>query len=293
MSGLPACSVVVPTRNRDEQLRTCLAGIAALDYPRDRLETIVVVDGVGRMPEPVDGLDVVLVSTPGLGPAGARNAGVERAEGEILAFVDDDCVPRPDWLARLVGRQAEAPDTAVGGRTVNALSESLCAEAAQLVIDVGYAQNSAPDRRWFTTNNLLVPADGFRALGGFDAAYRTAEDRDFCARWLESGRGMLYEPGAVVEHARRMDLPAFVELHFRYGRGAYRFHRDRRGRGKPVSVEPSYYAALAREALGRGGAGRAAALEGLLVVWHVANTAGFVYEWSRTRLNAPSRTAIL
>ena len=170
----------------------------------------------------------------------------------------------------------------MGGRTVNALSESLCAEAAQLVIDVGYAQNSAPERRWFTTNNLLVPADGFRALGGFDASYRTAEDRDFCARWLESGRRMAYEPTAIVEHERRMDLAEFTTLHFAYGRGAFRFHRDRRLRGKPVAVEPSYYAALVHEAWHRGGPARAAALEGLLLVWHAANTAGFVYEWGRS-----------
>ena len=291
MSASPACSVVVPTRNRADQLRACLSGLSALDYPREKLQVIVVDDGGRDVDETA--LDALVVRTDGLGPAGARNAGVAQADGELLAFVDDDCVPRPDWLTLLVDRRAEAPDHAVGGRTVNALSESLCAEAAQLVIDVGYTQNSAPERRWFTTNNLLVPADGFRALGGFDASYRTAEDRDFCARWLESGRGMLYEPDAVVGHARRMDVTEFVEMHFRYGRGAYRFHRDRRRLGKPVPVEPSYYAALAREAFGRGDARRVAALEGLLVVWHVANTAGFVYEWGRSCLNAPSATAIL
>ena len=227
-------------------------------------------------------LDVALVKTDRLGPAGARNAGVERADGALLAFIDDDCYPRRDWLDRLVARRQDAPDQAVGGHTVNGLAGNVYAELAQLVIDVGYAQNSAPERRWFTTNNLVVPADGFRELGGFDAAYRTAEDRDFCARWLESGRRMAYEPAAIVEHRRHLDLAGFVVTHFRYGRGAFRFHRARRRRGAPVSIEPSYYAALAREALDRGSTGRAASLEALLLVWHAANTAGFVYEWGRT-----------
>ena len=113
---------------------------------------------------------------------------------------------------------------------MNALAGNLCSAAAQLVIDVGYRQNNhgAADRRWFTTNNLAVAADGFRALGGFDPSYRTAEDRDFCSRWAESGRRLAYEPAAVVEHRNALGLFGFARLHFAYGRGAYRFHRDRR-----------------------------------------------------------------
>ena len=280
MTARPACSVVIPTRDRPEHLRSCLDGLAALDYPDERLQ-VIVVDDSGRSVTAV-GREIELVTTDRVGPAGARNAGVARADGEVLAFIDDDCSPRPDWLDRLVARWEEERVAAIGGRTVNALAESVCAEAAQLVIDVGYRQNSAPERRWFTTNNLLVPAAGFRELGGFDAAYRTAEDRDFCARWLDSGRPMSYEPKAVVGHSRRMGLTEFAAMHFTYGRGAFRFHRDRRRLGAPVAVEPSYYAALARAAFDPDNPGRTAALEGLLLVWHGANTAGFVYEWART-----------
>ena len=282
MSDRPSCSVVVPTRDRPDQLPTCLDGIAKLDYPRDLLQVIVVDDSGGSATVEDAALDVELITTDRIGPAGARNAGVERAEGVLLAFIDDDCYPRRDWLARLVTRWQEAPAEAVGGHTVNALSENVYAEAAQLVIDVGYAQNSAPERRWFTTNNLVVPADGFRDIGGFDASYRTAEDRDLCARWLESGRRMAYEPAAIIEHRRRVDLAEFVAMHFRYGRGSFRFHRDRRRRGAPVAVEPSYYAALARAAFDPDSPSRTAALEGLLLVWHATNTAGFLYEWARS-----------
>lgn len=284
MIDQPFCSVIVPTRNRPEQLRLCLEGLSELGYPRERLQVIVVDDGSGEAAVDEMTREFELVSTQGVGPAGARNAGVEHAKGDLLAFIDDDCRPHPAWLHRLASRYRDAPDDAVGGRTVNALHESLCSEAAQLVIDVGYAQNNLgpPDRRWFTTNNLAVPRAGFHAIGGFDAGYRTAEDRDFCSRWTESGRRMSYEPQAVVEHYRRLDLAAFTAMHFAYGRGAFRYHRDRRGRGHPVAVEPGYYVALAREALRRGSGARAAALEGLLVVWHVANTAGFVSEWLRS-----------
>ena len=205
MSERPACSVVVPTRDRpDAAPRRASTGIAALDYPRERLQVIVVDDG-GTSPTRRRRRLRRRVRRPRIASAlpARRNAGVERAEGELLAFIDDDCRPRPDWLARLVARWQEAPTRPWAATRSTRSRTSLYAEAAQLVIDVGYAQNSAPERRWFTTNNLLVPADGFRALGGFDASYRTAEDRDFCARWLESGRA----DGVRARGGRRARAP--------------------------------------------------------------------------------------
>ena len=229
-------------------------------------------------------LRVELLRQPRAGPAAARNAGARRASGELLAFIDDDCVPRTDWLRRLAERFRSGPEEGVGGHTMNALSENLCSAAAQLVIDVGYRQNNHGDaeRRWFTTNNLAVAADGFRAVGGFDPTYRTAEDRDFCSRWAESGRRLAYEPAAVVEHHNALGLLGFARLHFAYGRGAYRFHRDRRQRGAPVRIEGSYYSRLAREPFRRERSARAATLLGLLVLWHFSNTAGFVWEGLRS-----------
>ena len=128
----------------------------------------------------------------------------------------------------------------------------------------------------------LQPADrerlgevtGFRAVGGFDPSFRTAEDRDFCSRWVAHGLRMSYEPRAVVEHAHDLTLTSFARLHFDYGRGALRYHRKERRHGRPVRIEPSFYLALARQA-------RRAGLLRALLVWHVAHTAGFTWEWCR------------
>ena len=283
MSDAPSCSIVVPTYERAGALRGCLESLAALDYPRERYEVIVVDDG-GRVPledvvEPLRGrMNLELLSQPRGGPAAARNAGVARAGGELVAFTDDDCRPRPEWLRRLAERFQAAPEEAAGGRTVNALARNPFSSAAQLVIDVGYRQNNegSENRRWFTTNNLAVPAAGFRAVGGFDPSFRTAEDRDFCSRWVAHGLRMSYEPRAVVEHAHDLTLTSFARLHFDYGRGAFRYHRKQRRRGRPVRIEPSFYRALAREA-------RRAGLVPPLLLWHVSHTVGFAWEWARTR----------
>lgn len=298
------CSVVVPTRDRPDALRACLEGLARLDYPHDRMEVIVVDDGgqvdLESVVTPVRAvLDVTLLHQHWAGPAAARNRGAERARGEVLAFTDDDCAPRPDWLARLAARCAENPGSASGGLTVNAVAGNLYSDAAQTIIDAGYAQcnHDASPFPFFTTNNLAVPADGFRSTGGFDASFITAEDRDFCARWAARGWKIVYEPGAVVEHRHRLSFWKFCRLYFSYGRGAFRFRHRQALRGRRVPVQPSFYLrTLPRFAVAGRGLRKAAGMLALLGLWHLANTSGYVYERARgagrpTRATVPERQA--
>ena len=103
---LPAISIVIATYGRPRQLAACLEAVSGLDYPRDRFEVIVVDDGG---PEPVapvaephrDRLRIRVERTERGGPGAARNAGARLADGELLAFIDDDCLPAPGWLRGL------------------------------------------------------------------------------------------------------------------------------------------------------------------------------------------------
>src|SRR5204863_3960920 len=92
----PRSTIVVPTHERPAALAACLESLVALDYPREDFEVVVVDDG-GRTPlepllDPVrNRLDVRLVRQERAGPAAARNAGAEHAQGDLLLFTDDDC----------------------------------------------------------------------------------------------------------------------------------------------------------------------------------------------------------
>jgi glycosyltransferase involved in cell wall biosynthesis/GT2 family glycosyltransferase len=286
----PFCSVIVPTHRRPDQLAACLQALEHLDY--HAFEVIVVDDGGGVPLEPVverfrARVDVKLVARAERGgPAATRNTGAEAAQGELLAFTDDDCRPAPSWLRLLAARYREEPASAFGGHTVNALVDNPFAGTSQLVIDVGYAHvNAGPETAtFFTTNNLAVPAAGFRALGGFDAAFRTAEDRDFCARWVADGRRLAYVPDAIVHHAHDLTLADFCRQHFAYGRGAFRYHREQaRRRHTRIGIDASYYRAVAVAPFRRERPMMAIVLTALLGVWHTANTAGFVWAWLRDR----------
>jgi GT2 family glycosyltransferase len=261
-------SVVIATaKHRPEALARCLAAVDALDHPRDELQVIVIED------------------TTGAGPGAARNAGARRAEGELLAFTDDDCLPEPGWLRALCA--ASGPGTMVGGRTVNALAGNRFADASQHVQDLVYAHyNRDPERaRFFATNNLAVPREDFLALGGFDAERFpfASEDRDLCDRWRASGRTLRSAPDAVVRHAHDLDLRGFVRQHVAYGRGAARYHRERarRGTGRlrddaAFHLDRSLWLRTARLRPAR----RAAEMAPLLALWQAANAAGYLLERS-------------
>ena len=129
----PLFFIIVHTFSRPKAL-------SRLDYTRDRFEVIVVDDGSALSPEKIvtpfgARMDITLCEDSHAGPAAARNRGASRANGEFLAFTDDDCRPDGRWLRFLAGRLLVDPDSIVGGKTMNALSENPFSSASQLLID--------------------------------------------------------------------------------------------------------------------------------------------------------------
>ena len=246
----PVTTIVVPSYGRPESLRGCLAALAAQDEPDH--EVVVVDDG---SPEPLapicaDFASVRCVRQDNAGPAAARNHGAREARGSFLAFTDDDCRPRPDWLTAL--RRAWGGDERrmVGGRVLNGLPRNPYASASQALCDYlydyyGAESGAAP---FFTTNNCGVSRAGFHGLGGFDESFplAAAEDRDLGMRWREAGGELAFAPEAVVDHHHALTLRRFFRQHANYGHGARHLHRalDARGVAQP-KVEPArFYAGL-------------------------------------------------
>ena len=290
-TGLPSCTVVVPTRDRPAMLADCLESIARSDYPPDLLEVIVVDDGDRGDPRPAaavnavgDRLDVSLRETNARGPSAARNLGAREARGSILLFTDDDCRVDALWLRTLALSIRDTPTTAGGGRIVNRFDDNRWSTASQRVIDIVYDYyNADPARATFlASNNLALHADAFRELGGFDEEFRWAEDRDFCRRWRLAGHQLIYVPAAIVEHAHRLTPQAYVRQQFAYGRGAFHFHRTAARNGDSQARRTrGFYADAARRLVRREGFGEGkqlaqAALE--IGSWQLANAAGFAWE---------------
>jgi glycosyltransferase involved in cell wall biosynthesis len=295
---MPHVSVIVPTRNRPERLRRCLAALRQQTYPCSSYEIIVIDDGSDR---PLDDVvrpgespaPVTLMRQANAGPASARNSGADRASGVLLAFTDDDCEPDADWIAALWARHEQAPGAMIGGRTINVLVDDAYAEASQLLVDYLYehygvsrAQVASVGTRFFTSNNFAVPAALFRQVGGFDVTFPLAagEDREFCDRWQHHGHPLLYAPEALVRHAHALTLAAFWRQHVNYGRGAQHFRLARaRRRAHDVGVEPlSFYRNLVLYPFRVHPAFRAAHLSALLALAQLANATGYLRERQAT-----------
>jgi glycosyltransferase involved in cell wall biosynthesis len=283
----PTCSVVIATRDRPERLTACLESLAAQDYPRERFEVIVVNDGGdSRLHHWAaryrDRLQLRTLERPFAGRSAARNVGAARAGGELVAFTDDDTEPQPGWLRALATRHAAAPGDALGGRTVSMSTTNPYARVTSLILDLAYAhENSRLPRgaRFFAANNLALPADRFRMLGGFNPRLRVSEDRELCDRWVEHGFGMTFVPEAVLRHATPTDLGGFCRKHFGYGRGAFAYQRARWRRGLGLSgFDSSFYRGPVGETVRELAAQRDSACLALLVAWQVLTGAGFAWE---------------
>jgi cellulose synthase/poly-beta-1,6-N-acetylglucosamine synthase-like glycosyltransferase len=278
----PFASIILPSRNRPEPLRACVMACLRLDYPADQFEVIVIDDGSSM---PIDAWSgdsrVRVIRQDNKGPAAARNAGIASARGAFLAFTDDDCCPRPDWLSTLVDAWSESPMALFGGRTWNGLPFNRFSAASQFLVDYLYDHfaRTNPQQRFFTSNNLAGSRDCLMSLGGFDQNFPlpAAEDRDLCDRWREQGGALIYVPAAAVDHYHSLSLEGFLRQQFQYGRGAktLRARRAMRGAQYPLEAHYFYFGLFAApfRSMGTSAAARTAAL---LFAAQVCNVIGFL-----------------
>lgn len=284
-------SIVIPTHNRPTQLATCLTGLAKLDFPRERFEVIVVDDGGDRDLSSIiqqfqNRIDVKLTRQSNAGPAAARNTGVAAATRRFLAFTDDDCTPHSDWLNQFAKAFAADEEIMVGGTSINALKNNLCAAASQVILNVVHLHFNRDHEHaiFFPSNNLALKREKYLELGGFDPAFRCSEDRDLCDRWLASGKRLVFVPQAKIDHAHEMGLIGFWRQHVGYGRGAWRFHTARKLRNTGrLEVDGSFYRKCLKEAMAIRPLTRAVKLTVMMGVWQIANAVGFFCEGTMPR----------
>jgi GT2 family glycosyltransferase len=219
-SPVPRISVIVCTYNGAATLRSCLEGILTLHYPN--YEVIVVSDGStdasAAIAASYEGVRVI--ETPQQGLAAARNSGMEAAEGEILAYIDDDAIPDPDWLSHIAGAFSSGPYAAVGGPNVLPPDSSAVAECvANAPGGPTHVLVSDREAEHIPGCNMTIRAAALREIGGFDPQFRAAgDDVDMCWRLLDCGHRIAFSPGAVVWHHRRSSIRGYLRQQRGYGK---------------------------------------------------------------------------
>jgi GT2 family glycosyltransferase len=202
-------SVVVVSHGRPDALARCLRGIAQLDYPA--FEVVVVCDAPSRS-EVIDP-QIKTVVFDGANISEARNLGVAQAAGEIVAFIDDDAVPEPNWLTHLVA-PFDADNVAVAGGYVIGRNGISFQWTARMAFADGSTEplplkgttprllTGKPGQAIKTEGtNMAIRRDLLVAMGGFDPAYRFyLDETDINMRLAGAGRVTAIVPLAQVHH---------------------------------------------------------------------------------------------
>ena len=219
-------SVIVPHFNDLDGLRLCLAGLRRQTWPRDRFEVIVADNNSSCGLDPVrqlaDGCIVVHAPLQGAGPA--RNAGVAMARGDILAFIDSDCQPAPDWIEHGV-LALDRHDFAGGQVKVIPLDENAVTQVEAWEMEFGFDFEQYVRAGYTGSGNMWVWRDVFDSVGGFRAG--VSEDMDWSFRARQAGYRLGYEPFAVVSHYARRDWAALEARWVRVVREHHLLTRER------------------------------------------------------------------
>lgn len=213
---LPLISVVICTRDRPQALARCLEAVYAQSYTRYE---VLVVDNApqddrahrliaAHFPE------CRHVTEPRGGVRFARNRGISQVQGEIIAFLDDDCLPTPRWLSAIGEQFARRPR--LGCVTGPVLPAELRTRAQELIEERGgfskgfeeklYVRDSLPKGeliqawRFGTGANMAFRRGVFARVGGFDEHLRAGEDLEIFFRVLRHGCELAYAPAAAVRH---------------------------------------------------------------------------------------------
>jgi glucosyl-dolichyl phosphate glucuronosyltransferase len=217
MSKTPMVSIVLTTFNRAQSVKLALQSLQAQDYPFfeilavDNNSTDNTAAAVQRVAEGDPRVRYLLQPTPGVGPA--RNLGCQEAQGELLAFLDDDEVAPPEWLSRLVQAQAESQAAGVGGpyepmwetSPPKWLLRSRCMQETLSFMDFG-AQAREVD--WLLGGNAIYTREALAAVGYFGTipgrtglkAVSGGGDMAAGLRLRKAGHRLWFEPSARVYH---------------------------------------------------------------------------------------------
>lgn len=210
-AGLPKVSVIVPHYRDLAGLALCLASLDRQSYPRDSVEIVVAdnasPEGPDAIAEVVAGrAHLTIVAEKGAGPA--RNGGVAASNGEVLAFIDSDCVAEPSWLEE--GVKALGASDFAGGRIRVLVADPARVTATEAFERVfAFDQQAYVTRKRFTvTANLFCPRALFDQAGGFKTG--VSEDFEWSRRAQAAGFTLGYAPLAVVGHPARRSWAELV-----------------------------------------------------------------------------------
>jgi glycosyltransferase involved in cell wall biosynthesis len=217
--GAKTASIIIPTFNGASRIGNCLDSLVRQMTSHD-VEILVVDDGsTDNTANVVRGYPSVrLITQTNAGPASARNRGALEAQGDILLFTDDDCVPMPDWLDAMLDPFKDIE--VVGAKGVyRTHQKSLAARFVQIEYEDKYRLMAGlAGIDFIDTYSAGFRRDRFLEMSGYDTSFPVAcaEDIELSYRMSARGWKMKFVPTAIVYHTHPNTFLSYLKKKYKF-----------------------------------------------------------------------------
>ncbi|MGJ7457336.1 glycosyltransferase family 2 protein [Halomonas sp. RA08-2] len=221
-------SVIVPTYRDWEALENCLSGLATQNFSSGHYEVLVVNNAPhDSAPAGIPWTDNArLIDEAKPGSYAARNRGIADAPGEVLAFLDADCVAEPGWLKTALACMGTHGADLVAGHITLFYQDKKLTPAESYEKAFAFRQAKNVEQGVAVTANLIVRREVFEAVGNFDEDMMSGGDFEWTRRATAAGFKLVYCPNAVVSHPARSTLASLAQKARRVSAGSMALHGE-------------------------------------------------------------------
>jgi GT2 family glycosyltransferase len=247
--ALPFVSVIMPVRNEADFIADSLSAVLGQDYPRDRLE-VLVVDGMSTdaTPDLAErmgrgcGVPVTLLHNPRrIAPTGL-NIGIRRARGDVIVRVDGHCRIAADYVSRCVDHLRTGNVSGVGG-SIRTIARTSTGKAIALAMSSRFGVGPSSFRtirdRTRLVDTVAFPAYTRAALelaGPFDEELVRNQDDEYNYRLRKLGGSLLLAADVTSDYYSRGSLRSLFRQYWQYG-----FYKVRVMQKHPRQMHPRQF----------------------------------------------------